>query len=675
MSSETLSRDIGADELRGHVSFLADPVMEGRAPRSRGSRQARQYIQSRFRSYGLRAWGQAKGFAQPFTFGTNVVGVLDGTGEDPDDGVILLCAHYDHVGKDKDGNVCPGAADNASGVAALLEIAEALSMSPQRPRRSIAFACFDCEEQWLLGAMAFACRKDFDLRRLAAVVNIDMLGRSAMNVMPKTLLTVGTEGRPALRQAVRQAAAGKDVQALLLDQALVGAVADHAAFISDNSCCLFFTSGYCQDYHKPADTADKLDYSAMADHAQVIREVVTSLEHSSIDQKAAPTDEELHEELQAVRQILMAMEDDPDRAQLSQDLRQQWPQLVVEASQCLESGAGASSQVRTKLQRALWQYSCDVVSPQAKLSEEQMLFLQLLSSETAAAMKCYRQAMRVVLKKRHKIALFGGKVKHRAVLRLPPPARVRPLDNARLGLDTILVKVSIPIVVSRRGIVVEGVEVAISCVVLEGTRDEIMDCLLLASCGGIPDSQLAPLIARVRPECTSRTPKQLLAERLADSACADPSRWIMELTRSPNPYVAMAALSASRSLPAAQQQQAVLTVLGNTDYPPWIKAATIGAVTGDMASEGLMILAQLLDDHRLYDQNAWVGMLSDPEHPCITPFIAGALKVAKFREKSRESDRAVCDLALARLKKLTGQALGKDRLAWQKWIQERRPVR
>ena len=89
---------------------------------------------------------------------------------------VILAAHYDHLGRTKQG-LCLGACDNASGVAALLEIAEELALAPQRPRRSVCFAAFDQEEKFSLGALALTCRQDYDPNRIAGVVNLDMLGR------------------------------------------------------------------------------------------------------------------------------------------------------------------------------------------------------------------------------------------------------------------------------------------------------------------------------------------------------------------------------------------------------------------------------------------------------------------------------------------------------------------
>ncbi len=191
---EHLSLPIEKEELSDHVHFLAQPALRGRKPKTAGSRDARRYIESRFQAFGLKPWGSTKAYAQPFGFGTNVIGVLPGSDEQLADRMVLLSAHYDHLGVGKNGKACLGATDNASGVAALLEIAERLSLAENRLRRTICFAAFDCEETFLLGAFAFTCREDFDREKLDAVINVDMLGRDFWDVVDNTLVVVGTRG-------------------------------------------------------------------------------------------------------------------------------------------------------------------------------------------------------------------------------------------------------------------------------------------------------------------------------------------------------------------------------------------------------------------------------------------------------------------------------------------------
>src|SRR5687767_1313235 len=147
---------IDADRLMATVTLLADPKFEGRAAGSPGGIAARGVIGEKFRSIGLEP--SASGYLVPFTFtrksataakseGANVIGVCPG--KDPKLPIFVVSAHYDHLGI-RDGVMYPGADDNASGVAVLLELAAHCRKSPFR--RSMMFVAFDAEEGGLSGA-------------------------------------------------------------------------------------------------------------------------------------------------------------------------------------------------------------------------------------------------------------------------------------------------------------------------------------------------------------------------------------------------------------------------------------------------------------------------------------------------------------------------------------------
>ena len=113
--------------LAAHVYYLASPEMKGRAPGSAEGRRAAEYIEARFRECGLKPLPGAEGFFQavPIGNGRNVVGVLAGSDPALADEMVLLIAHYDHLGE-VGGKTYPGAADNASGCATILEMARTL---------------------------------------------------------------------------------------------------------------------------------------------------------------------------------------------------------------------------------------------------------------------------------------------------------------------------------------------------------------------------------------------------------------------------------------------------------------------------------------------------------------------------------------------------------------------
>ncbi len=250
--AESTTEAVGADELSTHVHFLSQPALKGRKPKTYGSALARRYIRSRFDSYGLVPWGQARRFAQSFGLGTNMIGVLPGADPNLAEEMVIVAAHYDHLGKTKEG-LYPGASDNASGVAALLEIAESLTQREEQPRRSVCFAAFDCEETFTLGAFAFTCREDYDESKIVGVVNIDMLGRDGFAVLDNHLFMTGTERYPDLRERI-QAHVSEEVTLLPIGTEIAGPRGDHIVFETLDSPVLFFTCGPHEDYHQPSDT-------------------------------------------------------------------------------------------------------------------------------------------------------------------------------------------------------------------------------------------------------------------------------------------------------------------------------------------------------------------------------------------------------------------------------------
>ncbi|MFM8707012.1 MAG: M20/M25/M40 family metallo-hydrolase [Planctomycetia bacterium] len=153
---------IQAADARRHVSALADDTLEGREGGSRGGRAAGSYIVSHLEKLGLEPAGDNGSWYQQFGGMRNILAIARGSDPAVANELIVVGAHYDHVGYGNSGNsygpfgfVHNGADDNASGVAGLIEMAEAMQHLPARPRRPILFAFWDGEEKGLLGSYHF----------------------------------------------------------------------------------------------------------------------------------------------------------------------------------------------------------------------------------------------------------------------------------------------------------------------------------------------------------------------------------------------------------------------------------------------------------------------------------------------------------------------------------------
>jgi hypothetical protein len=333
---EELSWAIEKEELSGHVHFLAQPALKGRKPRTWESATARRYLKNRFEAYGLMPWGARREFEQPFGFGTNIIGVLPGSEPNLADEIVILAAHYDHLGKGKKG-ILHGACDNASGLSVLLEIAEKLALSEKRPKRSICFASFDCEEKYAMGAFAFTCQKDFEKRKIAAVINIDLLGRDFLDVVDGSLLVVGTQAYPGLRARILQAGKETDVKILPLGTDLVGPRGDHAAFETMDIPVLFFTCGLYKDYHKSTDTAEKLNYPKMTNSAAIIAKAVNILANIQPIEEPVKQQRGDKEELLSLKFLIEKINSGYEEAGLSTEQAQTLGELAQETQQMLDS--------------------------------------------------------------------------------------------------------------------------------------------------------------------------------------------------------------------------------------------------------------------------------------------------------------------------------------------------
>lgn len=203
---------------------------------------------------------------------------------------VVLGAHYDHLGYGEDHNslhanavkehqVHHGADDNASGTAALLEMARRISTNRRLKHYNYMFVNFSGEELGLYGSKAFVKTEGLDSNKIAYMINMDMVGRLNDSTHALTVGGVGTS--PSWAKAVDLA--GKDFK-IVIDSAGVGP-SDHTSFYNAGIPVLFFFTGTHKDYHKPSDKADLINYNGELIVLNYITRVVTEMDK----QKAKPT--------------------------------------------------------------------------------------------------------------------------------------------------------------------------------------------------------------------------------------------------------------------------------------------------------------------------------------------------------------------------------------------------
>jgi hypothetical protein len=205
----------------------------------------------------------------------NVVGVLPGRDPAVAAECVVVGAHHDHLGHGNDaslapdrlGEVHPGADDNASGVAALLAIGEALRAAGPA-RRTVVLAAFGAEELGLLGSaeLVRAPPPPCEVERMQLMVNLDMVGRAERG----KLYLDGAATAKGLREAVTALAATRPRVPLELAFGGDGyGPSDHTSFYAKGVPVLFFFTGAHLDYHRPSDTAEKIDAARLVDVARL----------------------------------------------------------------------------------------------------------------------------------------------------------------------------------------------------------------------------------------------------------------------------------------------------------------------------------------------------------------------------------------------------------------------
>jgi Zn-dependent M28 family amino/carboxypeptidase len=225
----------------------------------------------------------------------NVVGIIRGSDPGLSSQFIVIGAHYDHLGlggpeslaAHPEGGIHHGADDNASGTAALLEVARVLSLERARIKRSVVLIAFCGEELGLLGSAAYTKQPAAPLESTVAMLNMDMVGRLRSNALfvggvgtsPawKTLLESLNRPRPTSTPEPQSGAAGGSARfELSFGQDGFGP-SDHQSFYVRDIPVLFFFTGTHEDYHKPSDTADKVNAEGAGRIAQFVREITQSV--------------------------------------------------------------------------------------------------------------------------------------------------------------------------------------------------------------------------------------------------------------------------------------------------------------------------------------------------------------------------------------------------------------
>lgn len=263
------------------LEYLASDLCEGRKPGTAGHQLAFNYIRSHMKSIGLDSISSAEqSFAgttiNGTTSGKNLIGLVKGV-KTPGK-YIVITAHYDHLGKDKNGSFYNGADDNASGVACLLAIAAYLKN--HSPGYSVIVAALDREESGLEGAYSFVdwLSSKIGLANIVVNINMDMIARADKN----EIFVCGLRANPMLMYLTDKIQDSTNVWILKGHEG--GATgedwseaSDHAAFFRKSVPFLYFGVEDHVDYHQTTDDVEKINYSRFIEICNMLNIVVRNV--------------------------------------------------------------------------------------------------------------------------------------------------------------------------------------------------------------------------------------------------------------------------------------------------------------------------------------------------------------------------------------------------------------
>ncbi len=210
----------------------------------------------------------------------NVIGMLEGSDPLLKKSVIIIGAHYDHLGRggEGSGSLAPtsgdihhGADDNASGTAGVLELARLFSTQKPKPKRTIVFMAFGGEEEGLLGSNYYVNHPLLPLANTVAMINMDMIGR-----MKERRLVIGGVGTAKEWRDIMAADTEKSFQLTLNEDGF--GPSDHSSFYAKQIPVLFFWTGTHNDYHKPSDTFEKINYDDEVLILKMVARIVNQLD-------------------------------------------------------------------------------------------------------------------------------------------------------------------------------------------------------------------------------------------------------------------------------------------------------------------------------------------------------------------------------------------------------------
>jgi hypothetical protein len=275
--------------IEKHIKTLASTEFGGRS--GEVAAKSRTYIIDEFKRLKLEPLFENNSYLQDipdrepgWLMGRNVGAKLVGSDPKLKDEWVIVAAHFDHLGV-RNGVLYPGADDNASACAMMLEVARCLAEDPVKPKRSVMLIGFDLEERGLFGSRYFVEHSPIPLDKIALFMTADMIGRALGGVCKPHVFVMGTEHVAPGQAWVKAAAKGKPLtigilgaDLLLLDRS------DYGPFRTRKIPFLFFSTGENPCYHTPRDVAETIDFPK----ATAISQVMYTVARKAMDVSERP---------------------------------------------------------------------------------------------------------------------------------------------------------------------------------------------------------------------------------------------------------------------------------------------------------------------------------------------------------------------------------------------------
>ena len=288
LNLNSFAKSINENELKSLIYVYASDFFKGRETGKLGQKRAVKFISEYYESLKIKEAIGTESYLQRMKLNIsgdivqteNVVAVIEGS-EKPNE-YIIISSHLDHEGE-RNGEIYNGADDNASGTVGVLKIAEAFQNAVQsgyRPKRSVIFLHLTGEEKGLLGSKFYTDNPLYPLENTIVNLNIDMIGRidpRHKNNIKRYIYLIGTDLLSSELHKVSESTNNNTTKLFLdykyndIDQSeCIYYRSDHFHFVKNNIPAIFYFNGIHEDYHKPTDTAEKIEYGLLKDRIKLI---------------------------------------------------------------------------------------------------------------------------------------------------------------------------------------------------------------------------------------------------------------------------------------------------------------------------------------------------------------------------------------------------------------------